>query len=100
MSAVPSTPYGNRFLEFMRNTVFVPDKATVEKRRQAEFDRIKKDIEDHIKKELANLLRKVFMKNNPDGKVKINWGPKKQEQDRLKAEEETKKQEESLVKTD
>ena len=28
LSAVPSTPYGERFLKFMKNSVFTPDQDT------------------------------------------------------------------------
>ena len=98
LSAVPSTPYGHRFYDFMKNSVFTPDQDTIRKQQEEDFAKVIKEIEDHVKKQFAEKIRAIFLASNPGGKLKINWGPKKQEADRLKAEEEAK--EKALVKTD
>ena len=68
----------------MKSSVFYPDKETVRIQQEEAFKKLKEEIEDHIKKQFAEQLRKIFLAKNPNGKLKINWGPKKQEADRLK----------------
>ena len=49
ISAMPAEPYGNRFLKFMKNTVFEFDKKSLQKTNQETIKELVHQIEDHIK---------------------------------------------------
>ena len=56
LSAVPPDYYGDRFIKFMKETVFAPDT----KSGQMDTAKMVQEITDHIKKEFALKLKSVF----------------------------------------
>ena len=61
LSARPPDPYGARFMKFMRGTAFELDKAA-QKEAQLDIDKIKTELVEQLKKSLAEMIRKAFMK--------------------------------------
>lgn len=66
MSARPPDPYGARFMRFMRGTAFELDQAA-QKEAQLDIEKIKAELVDALKKSLAEMIRKAFMKKGGAG---------------------------------
>ena len=66
LSARPPDPYGARFMRFMRGTAFELDQAA-QKEAQLDIEKIKAELVDALKKSLAEMIRKAFMKKGGAG---------------------------------
>ena len=95
LSARPPDPYGARFMKFMRGTAFELDKAA-QKEAQLDIDKIKADIVEDLKKSLADMIRKAFMKKGSGGNEgKISLANFKEQQSPKDQVQETEKQKDS-----
>ena len=92
LSAVPPDPYGNRFIKFMKDFVFQFD-AKTEKKNQMDVTQAIKEIEDHIKMQIAVTLREIFAKQGKTigmkrpSEIKVDDNPKEQLDDSQVSEE-------------
>ena len=98
LSARPPDPYGARFMKFMRGTAFELDKAA-QKEAQLDIDKIKTELVDALKKSLADMIRKAFMKKGSGGnggEMKISLANFKEQQPAIDQVPETAKVENTV----
>ena len=67
LSARPPDPYGARFMKFMRGTAFELHQDQ-QKEAQLDVEKIKEELVAELKKSLAEMIRKAFMKKGSGGK--------------------------------